>query len=162
MGGIETVKHRENNLYYEVLLNTWATFVYFFSQWLLTVLVTRFSGYEDAGTFTLAVSFSNIFGYISKFGMRSLQVGDIQRKYSDSQYFVSRIITSVACIVPFIVTLTFCQYRKDLHYCCIAMMVYKLLEGFDDVIMGSFQRLHRYREIAISYTAKAILTLGAF
>ena len=154
------MKAKASNLFSNVILNTWATFVYFFSQWLLTIVITRVSGYDNAGTFTLAVSFSNIFGFISKFGMRGIQVGDIQKSYSDGQYFTSRIITSCLSVIPFAIALLVCQYRKDLQDCCIAMMCYKILEGFDDAAMGSLQREHRYNKIAISYTMKAVLTLA--
>ena len=144
------MRKNADNLYRNVILNTWATFVYFFSQWLLVILITRLNGYSQAGTFTLAVSFSNIFGFIAKFGMRSIQVGDVEHQYDDSQYFTSRVLTSAACILPFVIALAMCRYRVDLRNCCIAMMVYKLLEGFDDVIVGTFQRADRYREIAVS------------
>lgn len=152
---------KAGSLYRDVLLNTWATFVYFFAQWLLTIFITRLSGYDDAGTFTLAVSFSNIFGFISKFGMRGIQVGDINSEYSNGQYFTSRVITSIGSIVPFVIALVVCGYRKDLQDCCIAMMCYKLLEGFDDVAMGTLQRVYRYDIIAVSYTLKAVLTMAA-
>lgn len=154
------MKNETAKLYKNVILNTYATFVYFFSQWLLTIIITRLSGYDNAGTFTLAVSFSNIFSFISKFGMRGIQVGDIQYKYSNGQYFTSRVLTSIASIIPFAIALYFCNYRVVLRNSCIAMMCYKLLEGFDDVVAGTFQRLKRYKPIAVSYTLKAVLTLA--
>ena len=156
------MKKQMDPLFREMLLNTWATFIYFFSQWLLTIIITRFSGYDNAGTFTLAVSFSNIFGYISKFGMRSLQVGDISEQYTDGQYFTSRVLTSAASVAPFAIALVICGYRPELAASCVAMMCYKLLEGFDDVAMGTMQRRHRYDWIAVSYTLKAVLTLVVF
>lgn len=153
---------QKDPLFKEMLQNTWATFAYFFSQWLLTIIITRFSGYDDAGTFSLAVSFTNIFGFISKFGMRSLQVGDISRQYSDGQYFTSRVLTSICSIFPFVITLTISNYRPELAASCVAMMSYKLLESFDDVITGTMQRSHHYNWIALSYTLKAVLTLVTF
>lgn len=156
------MKKRLDPMVREMVLNTWATFVYFFSQWLLTILVTRISGYENAGIFTLAVSFSNIFGYIGKFGVRSAQVGDVGYKYSDGQYFTARVLTSAASILPFAIALVLCGYHAELSACCIAMMCYKLLEGFDDMIIGSLQRMHRYEWIAVSYTLKAVGTLAVF
>ena len=162
MGGTEALKKKIDPMFREMVLNIWATFIYFFSQWLLTIIITRLSGYDSAGTLTLAISFSNIFGYIGKFGMRSLQVGDVSYQYSDAQYITSRVLTSVASIAPFGVALAACNYRADLQAACIAMMCYKMLEGFDDVMIGSMQRRHRYEWIAVSYTFKAVLTLAAF
>lgn len=141
-----------------MILNTWATFIYFFSQWLLTIIVTRLNGYEDSGIFSLSVSFCNIFSFISKFGMRGIQVGDIQEKYSHGQYFTSRVLTTLASIVLFVPALILCGYQAELRDSCIAMMCFKAFEGFDDVAVGSFQKTFRYKQIAISYTLKAILT----
>lgn len=156
------MKKKVDPIFKEMLLNLWATFVYFFSQWLLIIAITRFKGYDNAGTFTLSVSFSNIFGYIGRFGIRGFQVGDVRFKYSDNQYISSRIITSAASILPFGIALAVCDYRPNLEAACLAMMCYKLLEGFDDVWAGSMQRRHRYDWIAISYTAKAMLPFAGF
>ena len=146
----------------EMLLNSWATFIYFFCQWALTVVIARMSGYADVGTFTLANSFSNIFGFIARFGMRSVQVGDVQGERTDGQYFASRLVTAGISLLPFALALALCRYRAELVLACVAMMGYKLLESFDDVVMGTFQRRHRYAVIAISYTLKGFLTLAAF
>jgi len=83
-------------------------------------------------------------------------------RYSDAQFLTSRVLTSALSIAPFGVALAVCNYRADLHAACIAMMCYKVLEGFDDVMIGSMQRRHRYEWIAVSYTMKAVLTLAAF
>lgn len=155
------MKKKTLNLYRDMILNTWATFIYFFSQWLLTIIITRLNGYEDAGVFSLAVSFCNIFSFISKFGMRGIQVGDIQETYTHGQYFTSRILTSLCSVILFIPALIICGYQTELRNCCIAMMCYKVLEGFDDVAVGTFQKTFRYKQIAISYTLKAVLTFAA-
>ncbi len=145
-----------------MLLNTWATFFYFFTQWLLTIVVTRVGGYEKTGIFTLAVSFTNIFKMLALFGMRSFQVSDVEMAYSNGQYFTSRLITTGFSLLPFTVALLFCHYRPEITISCIAMMFYKLLESMDDVMLGTMQRYHRYDWIAISYTAKGLLTVISF
>ena len=144
-----------------MILNTWATFIYFFSQWLLTIIITRLNGYEDSGVFSLAVSFCNIFSFISKFGMRGIQVGDIQERFSHGQYFTSRVLTTIFSVIVFIPALFIYGYQGELRNCCIAMMCYKVLEGFDDVAVGAWQKTFRYKQIAVSYTLKAVLTFAA-
>lgn len=145
-----------------MLQNTWATFIYFLTQWLVTVAATRLRGYEEAGVLTLAISFSNIFGMLSRFGMRGYQVGDVERKYSDGQYFTSRLISCVGSAAVFAVSLLAMGYKRPLVLASIAMMGFKLLESLDDVAMGTMQRHGRYDYIAVSYTLKGVLSALAF
>ncbi len=145
-----------------IILNTWGVLIYFFAQWLLTMLVTRISGYEAAGQFSLAVSFTNVFSFIGMFGVRSLQVSDVSYKYTDGQYFALRCVTCFLSIILFAATLPLFGYTEVIVKCCIAMMVYKTAEAVLDVTIGSMQRSEQFRPIAVSYTMKAILTVAAF
>lgn len=156
------ISRSNRSLSLDMLQNTWATFIYFLTQWLVTIAATRMRGYEEAGVLTLAISFSNIFGMLSRFGMRGFQVGDVEKKYSDGLYFTSRLITCVVSVVVFFISLYIMGYRKQLVSACIAMMGFKTLESLDDVAMGTMQRYRRYDYIAISYTLKGVFSAAAF
>lgn len=142
-----------------IVLNTLSVFIYFFVQWLLTVVVTRLSGYENAGYFTLAVSFSNIFCYISNFGVRNVQISDTARKYDRNTYFTSRILTSSLSIIVFFFVIVIVDYEVTMTRCCVAMICYKILESYSDVLMGELQLLNRYDCIAFSTIGKSVLVL---
>ena len=88
-------KRKEKNLktagdvvYYNV-----GNFIYLGAQWIISVALVRMGGFEDAGYFSLAMSVCNIFAMIANYGLRAFQVSDIQSKYSDNDYVLSRVIT---------------------------------------------------------------------
>lgn len=146
----------------KVVLNTWGVMIYFFAQWVLTILVTRISGYEAAGQYSLAVSFANIFSFIGMFGVRALQVSDVSHRYTDGQYYALRIFTCSIAVLGFSVSILFTGYSAATMWCCVAMMIYKLTECAADVAIGSMQRKEQFGWIAVSYTLRAVIPAIAF
>lgn len=153
---------RETNLQNNILLNTWGVFFYFFCQWVLTIVVTRVSGYEAAGQYSLAVSFTNIFSFIGMFGMRGLQVSDVERKYSDGQYYALRMVTCAMATVAFAVTLPLRGYSLPIVMSCVAMLAFKLIECVYDVTIGTMQRNDQFLYVAVSYTLRGVFPAAAF
>lgn len=145
-----------------MLLNTAGTVIYFVCQWLLTVLVVRLGNYEFAGVFSLAIAFSNIFSYIGTWGMRGIQVSDIDGEYSNEAFSGTRVVTNGIAILVFPALLLFYGYTDELAWCCAAAVIYKLLESVTDLHFGTMQRMVRYDWICVSYTLKGIIPLGAF
>lgn len=153
---------KQNNVASDVAWNTIGTFVYFFSQWVLTVFVARISGYADAGNFALAISFANIFVYIEYWGVRNYQVSDIQYEFSNGVYAGARIVSTAAALLLVPLMLLIYGYRGELILCCIVAVVFKTLESVTDLYFGTMQRLDRYRQIAVSYCLKGFLPAAAF
>jgi len=145
-----------------VSLNTFGVFFYFFCQWVMTVVVTRLAGFEVAGSFLLAIAFSNIFAFIGLFGVRGYQICDVREQFSNGEYVASRIVSVGASLVPFAVVLYINGYDQATTLACLAFMVFKVLEGFSDVLLGIMQRSNHYPWLAVSYTLKGALTLAAF
>lgn len=137
-------------------------FIYYFCQWLTTVVIVRLSGYAEAGVFSITIAFTNIFGFLALFGMRSYQVCDVHRVYSDSEYAVSRIVTTAAALVLFTAAIAVSGYDKRTVMCCGAYMAFKCLEAFTDVFTATLQRDARYDHIAVTYALKGIAPLTAF
>lgn len=142
--------------------NTIGTFLYFFLQWVTTIVVVWFVGYTEAGIFSLVVSFTNIFGFLSKYGMRNYQISDIKREYTDGQYFGARLLAIGAAAVCFTVALLLCRFDSNTALCCIAYMAFKFLEALTDFLFGIFQRLNQYKPIMLSYALKGFFSLAGF
>ena len=128
----------QKNIKKNIILNTWSTFVYFFMQWLLTVLVTKFLGFKQAGWFTFAVSFTNIFGIMAKFGIRGIQVADTNKDFGN-KYISSRIITSLISIALFLIVIFLTKYDLNIKLCCFSMMGYKFLRVLMMFLWGKFR-----------------------
>lgn len=145
-----------------LVLNTYGTLFYFFCQWLLTIFVTRIRGYEAAGQYALAVSFTNIFSFIGMFGMRGLQLSDVERNYTDGKFYALRFLSCSLAALAFAAALLVSGYKKDIVLCCIAMMSFKLMECVYDVTTGSMQRNERFDRVAVSSTLRGAVPMAAF
>lgn len=152
----------KSSLMKDVFYNTYGTFFYFFCQWFITVLVVRISGYHDAGVLSLIISTTNLFYCIALFGVRQYQVSDVIKKYTDNQYLYARIITITLCLIIFMFALCFLGFDQETLLCSLVYIIYKCGEAFSDVLFGSYQRYSCYKNIAISFTLKGILTVSTF
>lgn len=136
--------------------------IYMFGMWVITYLVVIISGPADAGLLALVISSTNVFYTISVWGMRTYQVSDLQGKFADTTYIISRFITCgfsmLACTVfVFVKGFTVVQI-----YCILLYMVLKISEALADVYNGIVQRHWRMDIIGKSYIVRAILMVAAF
>ena len=153
---------KANKTVKNTIYNTIGTFAYFFFQWITTVVVVRLTGYKDAGVFSLVVSFTNVFGFISRYGMRNYQISDYNDVFSNHQYLGARIWTTGIAIAGFFIVSLFCGFDAYTYVCALAYMIFKLLESLTDYLFAIFQKLDKYKEMAISYILKGILPLLGF
>lgn len=145
-----------------VLWNTWGSVLYLGTQWLLTVLVTRLLGYDDAGIFSLAMSVANIFYALSIYGMKNFQISDLKSKYTPGNYVVSRMVTGAAALLLCVGFALVNGYEREQTLCIILYMLFKLSESFFDVFLGFYQKNWRMDFMGKSMTLRAILMLVTF
>lgn len=124
--------------------------------------MVRISGYEDAGILSLVISFTNIFYFIALFGVRNFQVTDINHDFTDRDYLTSRHITSGIALILFVIAMFYMKFNHITVLCCLLYMMFKIFEGYTDVIFGIWQNHDGYFEILISYIGKGLLTIIGF
>lgn len=154
---MDTTVNKRNAAY-----NSFGTFFYFFCQWLLTILVVRLSGYEDAGIFSLSISITNVFYCISLYGMRNYQVSDITGRFTDSDYIYIRLLTIAISLLLFAISLCFLNLPRYTLICTVLYMGYKMEEAISDLLFALNQKYDQYRNIAVSYVTKGVGTLFFF
>ena len=145
-----------------ILWNTWGSLVYLGVQWLQTVLVARMLGYEDAGTFSLAMSITNIFYALSVYGMRNFQVSDIDEKYTSNDYVFSRVVTGAGSLLLCVGFVILNRYNFQQTVCITAYMIFKLSEIIFDVFSGFYQKRWRMDILGKSMTMRAVIMLCVF
>ncbi len=131
-------------------------------QWLITVIVTRKSGFETAGVLAIAMSVTLALRTVSYFGIRNFQVTDNESKYSDPDYFGLRIITSAAAFVLCAVLLFFSGYSADIFTAAMLYMIFRISEGFSDLFQGIMQKKERLDIAGICLFVKAVVTTAFF
>ena len=153
---------RQNGFTSKVVLNTIGVFTYFFCQWLLTVIVARIGGYGNAGVFSLAVAFSNILSYVGLWGIRGIQVSDVQGEFRTNDYSGTRIVTDALAIIIFPLLIAVYGYTGSVAWCCVWMALFKILETISDLFFGTYQQINRYDYLFVSYCLKGIFPLITF
>lgn len=144
------------------LLNTGSSVIYFFLQWLTTVLAVRLANFEAAGIYSLAISFSNLFYCLSIFGIRNYQISDVAQRFSGGQYFAARIVTAVIATVVFSAAVSSLGLANYQRHCYIVYMLFKLEEAFTEGYFPLLQIREDYCSLALSYTVKGCAAAAAF
>ena len=97
-----------------VLWNTFGSVYYSLCQWVMTLIVVRFTaGYNDAGMLGLAMTVTNSFATVAFFGMRNFQISDVTGRYSDEEYVMSRRITAILSFALCALYLVFIKSTGD-------------------------------------------------
>lgn len=138
------------------------TVVYFFTQWLLTVIVVRLGSTQIAGDYALVLSSSSIFYSISLFGMRNYQISDAQMEHSTESYLSSRLLTclvALICGVVFCLMSTFTEVQKA---CLMLFLVFRVSEGGMDVFHGALQARWRMDIAGRSLILRGIIEFVLF
>ena len=143
--------------------NTVGSFIYLFSQWLLTFLVIRLSSnLEDAGNLSLAISITNIFYNIACFNMRPYLVSDNTNEYSVEDYTTFRLITIIfSMIACFIYSICF-KYSLTQLICILLYMIYKIGEAIVDLFHAFEQRKSRMDIGGFSLLIRGVLSVIFF
>lgn len=113
---------------------------------LLSMLVTRVTGLEDAGILTIAFATANQLAAIGKYGVRNYQITD-QGNYSFHEYFCLRVVTVVSMILISIICALYGVFmRGDSVYkmgTVLLMCMIFAVEAFEDVYWGLYQKSGR-------------------
>ena len=137
--------------------------IYMAGMWVISFLVVKISGYDANGVFTVVMSTTAMFYTIAAWGMRPYQVSDLQGKFSDNTYIISRFLT---CAVSLLACAVYVFANQDLSFIdrviTLVYMVFKLSEAFVDVYNGIVQKHWRMDIIGKSYIARAVLTVVSF
>ena len=153
----KSLKTANDVIYYNV-----GNFIYLGAQWIISVALVRMGGFEDAGYFSLAMSVCNIFAMIANYGLRAFQVSDINEKYSDNTYVVSRIITVLTAFL--LCALYAAAFQRSAFKITLILlyMAYKCIEAYSDVLTSIFQKNGKMIYAGISLGAKGLINLLFF
>jgi O-antigen/teichoic acid export membrane protein len=145
-----------------ILWNAAGNTLYNGLQWLITVIVTRRSGFEEAGILSLAMALSLTFRTVSYFGIHNFLVTDREDKYSENDYMNFRIFT---CIISFVLCLIFALsagYSDKIIISVMLYMVFRVSEGFSDLFYSFLQKNERLDLAGICLSVKAVITAAFF
>lgn len=145
-----------------MIFNTVGSLIYYVCQWLMSVVIVRISGYEDAGILSLAMTVTASPAIVGLFNIRSYQVSDIDGQYSNKTYIQSRMYTNLLSYLVCLVMVLVGGYSLQKAAVILTFMLFKVAEGFADVYYGIEQKWERMDYAGISMTIRGIGTIILF
>lgn len=145
-----------------IFYNSFGTMFYYGCQWLTTLLVVRLSGFEDAGNYSLALTFTAAFGILALFNTRQYQVSDVIGEYTDQTYIRSRIMAIILAFFICFFGLLCNDYTLYQNAVILLYMLYKCAEAYIDVFHGIDQKNGRMDYICYSYMARGVFMFAGF
>lgn len=137
-----------------------------FQSVIMLMIITRTLNLYEAGIFTLANASANLFLNIGKYGMRNFQVSDVKREYNFSEYYISRIITTLAMLIVSIIYVIIAtlqnNYSPNKTWIIIWMCLFKIVDSIEDVYLGLYQQQNRLDVAGKILTIRMILTIIVF
>ncbi len=145
-----------------IVWNSVGTFVMFFCQWLMMVLVVRLSGYSDSGILSLSISCGNVFLIIAAFGAKTYQVSDVSGKYQAGHYYGAKILTIILTVLVAIVWVLVSPYEFVERTSILLYALYIMVYSYSDALYGELQKKWRLDKAGISMCIRNIAALVAF
>lgn len=147
----------------QAAINSIGSVVLMFGQWLISVLLVRMSGYEDAGIFSLAMTVSNVFSFFANYGLRNYQVSDVNGRYTQSQYMLARVVTSLASVAACAGYLAVAGgYSAVERWAILLYLLYSNVNVLSDTLMGALQLHDRLYINGCSNALRGALCFVAF
>ena len=159
---MENKSFRKPSLRENVIWNTIGSIIYWGTQWLTAIVLFREMGSSEAGVYQLSMTITAVFISIALFGMRSYQVSDVKRDYSDGTYMASRIFTVGAAFVAGVIFVLINGYQTHFVICIILYLVFKMSEAVVDVIHGVDQKCMKMDYVGISFGLRGLLSFIVF
>lgn len=129
---------------------------------ILSIVTTQLIDVEQAGRFTMAFVAGTLLLFIANYGVRTFQASDIDEAYSFSDYQANRILT---CLVMLAVGFVYCKirgYDSEMSIICMAMFVYRAVDGLADVYEGRLQQMDKLYLAGISQTLRSGAVIVAY
>jgi O-antigen/teichoic acid export membrane protein len=136
--------------------------IYVFYPSLIMLFITRFFGIKIAGEFTFLYYLVTTFSTIGNYGGRTYQVSDCSDRYSDSDYFSLRFVSSLLMFLLVFIFSLLNRYNIQRMELLLYLTVYKIIEAIEDSIFGIFQKQNKIEILGYSYILKSVLSVGLF
>lgn len=150
----------ERQLRKNLLFNTAGSLVFYVCQAAMNLLVTALAGVQANGLLATAMTIANVGLSLASYGMRTFQVSDLEGKYADRTYLLSRYLTVSAAWAGCMAFAFFNSYSAAQRWVIFLYTGYRLVESFSDVWHAWLQKDERMDIVGVSFGARGLLTAG--
>lgn len=143
-----------------LLFNTAGSLLFYLCQAALNLLVTALAGVAANGMLATAMTIANVCLSVASFGMRTFQVSDLEGKYADRTYLLSRYVTLTAAGAGCLAFAFVNSYSAEQRWVIALYTAYRLIESWSDVWHGYLQKAERLDVVGISFGVRGLVTAG--
>ncbi len=158
--------HSENIDRAAGVYNMAASLLNSFQSVIFLMVLTRVAGTEEAGMFTIAFAYSNMFLTVAKYGMRHYQASDRHEEFSFRQYVISRALSCIGMLVIGTVCIgaTAAANGYSDRKCGIMlwMLLLRLPDAIEDVWYGRYQQRGRLDVAAKAMTVRMVWEIAVY
>lgn len=140
----------------KILINLGASLTYALVQWLIITIISREMSVSDAGIYAFYLAIFSPLSILCSLGIRNNIATDINREYSDNQYYKLRNIGLITYFFVFV--LLFCFFNKNSFILC-SIFLFKLVDLISELTYGSWIRAGLVKLYGISRLLKSSITL---
>ncbi len=152
---------KEKNTKKAFLWNMIGSTSYSLSSFLYLMVVTRICGVGPAGFFSLSYATAQLLLTVGRYGMRTYQATDLNRKYLFSEYEGSRVIT---CSLMLLFGIIYSAWSFSGEYIIISIfiIIMKMIDAVEDVFHGNFQQTYHVEIMGKMLAARNIYSAVYF
>lgn len=153
---------KDKKIFRNFIWNTVGSTLASFNSLFFLVAITRISGVEEAGIFSICVATAFLLYVFAIYSGRNCHITDIKNEIKDKDYIVSRVITCIGMLVISIGFIVFNQYDAYKNAIIFALCIWKAIEAFCDVFYGVLQKNEKLYIVGQSLVLKSILGIVLF
>lgn len=153
--------NKEKNIKKAFLWNMIGSTCYSGSSFLYLLVVTRICGARLAGFFSLSYATAQLLLQVGRYGVRTYQATDLNRKYSFSEYKLSRLITC-SLMMLFGIIYSSCSLSGEYIIISIFIIMMKMIDAVEDVFHGNLQQNHHVEQMGKALAIRNIYSAVFF
>lgn len=129
---------------------------------ILLFFITRLGGVTEAGIFSIASAIAYQVLSLGKFGSRNVQVSDVLKKYSFSDFFWIRIFSGTLMFFLLMYYAFGSGYTFEKGIAVFSFGLFKAIDCFEDIIHGEYQRNNRLDIASILLSFRYVFLIFEF
>lgn len=163
-GGLseQEAEYQEHATRRDYIWNTAGTSIWGMTFPLLTIVGTQLAGAAEAGKFSMAFVTGTLLMIATQYGVRNVQVSDLEEDKSFASYQVHRWLCAVIAAFVAIAYNAIRAYDAHMALICLGVYAYKLIDGIADVYEGRLQQADKLYLGGISQTVRSAAAVLAF
>lgn len=133
-----------------------------FNSLFFLIIVNRINGANDGGIFSFAYSLICLLYFIATFYNRTFQISNEDKKISDKDFIITRVISCLLMIFITILLLDILKYKTYKSIIILSICIFRALEAFADVFYGIEQKNGKLYLSGQSMFIKGVMGIALF